>query len=315
MFTFLTISYNQEKYIIEHLESIKYQIKKYANGRNMYYILADDGSSDNTVELAEQWLKLNSSLFKDVRILDCSKNNGTVFNYIRAINSVTTLRYKCLAADDLYYVNNVIDLEDKADIVLSPSLFFSDDGETLIGKNLFYYVCAGKKDEALKKEIKKELAYYCGIHAPGSFVNLNITQDKQFQKYLSQFKWIEDYPQWYYIFNKYDKDFSVSIENQIYTLYRSDVGISSKKGKRNPLFVEEDNRIKQMIGNKRIRYKKYLNVYRYWYTLKRKYVECIKVNVNQKAKDIKNNYGQVQSEAGEYIQFIKNNVEAFYRTN
>lgn len=307
MFTFLTISYNQEKYIIEHLESIKYQIKKYANGRDMCYILADDGSSDRTVELAKRWLELNGSLFKDINILDYSQNNGTVYNYIRAINSVTTSKYKCLAADDLYYKNNIFDLGDEADIVLSPALFFSDDGRLLAGKNLFYYTCAGKKDDSLKKEIKRELSYYCGIHAPGSFVNPRIIQDAELQKYLSQFKWIEDYPQWYYIFNKYDKDFSVSIEDKIYILYRADVGISSKKGVRNPMFIEEDNRIKQMIGNKRIRYKKYLNVYRYWYTLKRKYIECIKVNTNQIAKEIKCNYSQAQREAGEYMQYLKNN--------
>jgi hypothetical protein len=33
MFTFVTITYNHEKYIIEHLESIKYQIENFSKGK------------------------------------------------------------------------------------------------------------------------------------------------------------------------------------------------------------------------------------------------------------------------------------------
>ena len=63
MFTFLTITYNQENLIIEHLEGIKYQIENHGKNHRFKYILGDDCSTDSTVKLVEEWIKLNSKLF------------------------------------------------------------------------------------------------------------------------------------------------------------------------------------------------------------------------------------------------------------
>ena len=40
-FTFLALAYNHEKYIIEHLESIKYLVEKYGSGINCKIIIND----------------------------------------------------------------------------------------------------------------------------------------------------------------------------------------------------------------------------------------------------------------------------------
>ena len=81
---FITISYNQERYIIEHLESIKFQITHYANRCEVNYRLFDDCSTDLTVTLARQWLEENSQLFSSIDIVENSTNLGLNQNYLQA---------------------------------------------------------------------------------------------------------------------------------------------------------------------------------------------------------------------------------------
>lgn len=63
-FTFFTLSFNQEKYIIQHLESIKYQIETYGAEYLIHYIICDDSSSDKTIYYAKKWLERNKRLFR-----------------------------------------------------------------------------------------------------------------------------------------------------------------------------------------------------------------------------------------------------------
>ena len=67
-FTFVIITYNQEQYILQHLESIKYQINKYGKGISVYLIISDDHSLDRTLQLAEIWLQENSCFFYNYKI-------------------------------------------------------------------------------------------------------------------------------------------------------------------------------------------------------------------------------------------------------
>ncbi|WP_288927434.1 glycosyltransferase, partial [uncultured Trichococcus sp.] len=62
MFTFVAITYNHEKYIIEHLESIKYQIENFSKGKQVNLVISDDGSMDNTMLYAQQWIERNKYL-------------------------------------------------------------------------------------------------------------------------------------------------------------------------------------------------------------------------------------------------------------
>ena len=48
-FTFGVFTYNQEQFIFENLESIKYQIEKYGGGTSFSLVMSDDCSQDNTV--------------------------------------------------------------------------------------------------------------------------------------------------------------------------------------------------------------------------------------------------------------------------
>ena len=61
-FTFGVFTYNQDQFIFENLESIKYQIEKYGEGTSFLLVMSDDCSQDNTVVYAKEWLKKNKKM-------------------------------------------------------------------------------------------------------------------------------------------------------------------------------------------------------------------------------------------------------------
>ena len=94
MFTFAIITYNHEKHIVEHLESIKYQIANFGQEETFSLIVSDDASNDKTICLIEKWLEQNQYLFHDVKILKSVNNQGITKNYVRAVISVASDNFK-----------------------------------------------------------------------------------------------------------------------------------------------------------------------------------------------------------------------------
>ena len=58
----LVISYNSERYIIETLDSIKNQTYE-----RIQLVLSDDGSRDQTMKIAEEWIQKNGKRFESVK--------------------------------------------------------------------------------------------------------------------------------------------------------------------------------------------------------------------------------------------------------
>ena len=52
-FVFVTLTFNHEKYIIEHLESIKYQVENYGQKFSTKIVINDDCSSDKIALILE----------------------------------------------------------------------------------------------------------------------------------------------------------------------------------------------------------------------------------------------------------------------
>ena len=107
-FTFAMLTYNQEKYVVEQLESIKYQVLNYGNDFQVYFLLCDDASSDSTVRIAKKWVE-KEKIFDDCNFIVSLKNKGLVNNYIIALKNIKTDLFKLLGGDDLYYKNNVFE--------------------------------------------------------------------------------------------------------------------------------------------------------------------------------------------------------------
>ena len=108
-FTFLALACNHEKYIIEHLESIKYLVECYGSSINCKLIINDDYSKDRTIELIDGWLSQNLSLFHTVVKLYNKNNLGTCTSLINMLSHVDTAYLKLTACDDVYSFENIFE--------------------------------------------------------------------------------------------------------------------------------------------------------------------------------------------------------------
>lgn len=107
-FTFVVITYNHEAYVLEHLESIAYQIRQHGQGCTFQLIIADDASKDQTLVLARHWLDRHASLFADVQIHTQATNQGTCHNYTKVWSQVRGALCKLTAGDDVYSCENLL---------------------------------------------------------------------------------------------------------------------------------------------------------------------------------------------------------------
>ncbi|MBQ5687561.1 MAG: glycosyltransferase, partial [Ruminococcus sp.] len=135
-FSFICISYNQQKEIVEHLESIRQLVERFGGNTENDLIVADDGSADGTAAVAREWIGRNRGLFRRAEVLPETANMGTVRNIYRAIDSCRTENFKILAGDDKYNLCDIYALYDSLgdDIVITPVLPFGNFGS--MGKKL-----------------------------------------------------------------------------------------------------------------------------------------------------------------------------------
>ena len=68
MFTFVVTCYNQAQVVLQALESVKYQIKKFGQGQAFQLIVTDDGSTDGSPDAVRGWLEGNGGLFAEERL-------------------------------------------------------------------------------------------------------------------------------------------------------------------------------------------------------------------------------------------------------
>ncbi len=262
-FSFITLSYNHEMYIIEHLESIKALIDRYGKGRCINYILADDASFDCTVGIVKKWIELNGSIFSSVKIIEHKDNVGIVRNLMDAIEACQNDNYKFLGGDDKYVVSNIFKLVDDAGdkLWITPTIPFGSFNKKQVNaanRNfslLKYAYSRGKVKEIM--EIKNIFP------APGVFIPGKYLKEKQFAEYIREFHYIEDYPMWHYLL--YDKNLDIAVSKKPYICYRYGSGVSTKK--REDCFspyIEERRKIFNRFRLKMYLYPKVINPYAYY---------------------------------------------------
>ena len=264
MFTFVTITYNHEKYIIEHLESIKYQIENFSEGKKMNLIISDDGSVDDTMLVAQKWVERNKYLFSEVELLTSENNQGIVKNYLRATAAIKTPAFKLLAGDDLYYKNNIFEIVEalkEKDIIFTPALNFNED--TVWNSHDMNRLLTLKTPD----QIRKVLKFQNPFNTPGAFYSAALIQEVGLRAFISKYTWIEDLPSYYYLFNK-RASLNYAIELKPYIMYRSSVGISNnKKNEKNNVFTIELDAMEKEFGMVLNKYPKYINPYQYYWKL------------------------------------------------
>lgn len=219
-FTFGILSYNSSDFIIELLESIKYQVLHYGNNKKIELIIGDDSSKDNTVELIKKWIKFNGSIFYSINILESPTNRGTVINYSRVFHSVHSEKFHIIAGDDLYNCNNIFDYAnflDTYDIVTTFPLGISNKGEIFIDSNRLIrrYRDSKHKNYTCKELVSKE-SYGSMIHSPSTFFKKALFS-KEVEDFVAKFVLYEDDPMWVSFLHKTNK---LKFDVCPYVLYR-----------------------------------------------------------------------------------------------
>jgi len=189
------LAYNHSEYIVEHLESIKYQINNYGRNIDCSLIINDDASRDDTVSLVEGWLKINSKLFKKVEKLFNKVNLGTCQSAINISKLLDTNYCKITASDDVYTPDNIFDFISKNS---NYSLVTGIPVRLIGGKvqvSLFEVLNYFASDYIYReKPLIKRLANVSIINAPNLFYSTEYLKDSDVISFLNNFDVVEDWP-------------------------------------------------------------------------------------------------------------------------
>lgn len=253
-YTFGVITYNQEKFITETLESIKYQIETFGKDENncpieIYLYISDDFSQDRTVFIINEWTNKNSYLFKEIKILKSTENHGTVYSYIRLLNLINTEYFKILAGDDLFSCDDVFEgVKNNSSyydaVAYNPLILYSKDDSSewllkpdlyLLNTNLFY----GNKRRNNKYDLEHQILG--GYFNTPSFFPKRQLLNQECINYLNGIRLFEDDPTWHMLL-KTNKSLSIRFDDKVKVLYRihsKSISNGKTNGKGFQLFIDD----------------------------------------------------------------------------
>ncbi len=153
----LVASYNQEKYIIDCLESIRHQTY-----RNIELLIADDCSIDNTYNIAQEWVGKYGEQFNRCESVKNHQNLGIPRNYNSLIKKAKGEYIKLIAADDIILDNGIeiaveyLEQHKEATIVFGNSIIIGGNNHyplTIKGDETLFYSMTPKYGACLVKEL------------------------------------------------------------------------------------------------------------------------------------------------------------------
>lgn len=243
-FIFGILTYNQEQYILQTLESIKYQKMQYGLEKDVSLIITDDASKDRTVAVIREWIEENREYFDKIELIANKSNRGTVANFKTILSKVADEDLKIIAGDDLIGQKNVF-----------------AEYDTLNDKKLKTYVrlelCEGKINYREKflidfyyhKHYGKGKDYHIKtfrkgkyVHTPSTLYTKKLYVNAQCEKNLEGYHLFEDDPMWYSMI-KNEKDLDIEFVEQGMILYR--VHNQSVSNGPNPIFAKDIKRLRR----------------------------------------------------------------------
>lgn len=243
-FIFGILTYNQEKYILETLESIKYQKIRYGSDIDVSLIITDDSSKDKTVELIRIWWEKNREYFDDIELIANEKNKGTVKNFRTILSKVGDEQLKIIAGDDLIGCKNVFaEYETLNDKKLKTYVRVElSDGKIRYREkfliDFYYHKKYGKGREYNIKTFRK--GKY--VHTPSTLYTKQLFVNSKCEENLEGYHLFEDDPMWYSMI-KNEKDLVIEFVEQGMVLYR--VHDQSVSNAPNPIFSKDMKRLRE----------------------------------------------------------------------
>lgn len=245
VFTFIVLVYNQEKLILETLESIKYQTQKNAHDYMVDLIIIDDCSKDGSVDVVQQWISNNQEVFRNCNFIVNDTNKGTVINYNLGISLINEGNFKVIAGDDVFGSCNLFEcFEDLCDEKIKSYFpLYLVDGEIIFDKKryvTFYYNKYCKKSKKYNLKAIRKGGYF---HTPSTIYTKNLYDNAKCRDLNTRFRLFEDDPTWYSMIKNID-ELQVEFSTKTIVLYR--MHSASVSNSINPVFLEELHRLNQM---------------------------------------------------------------------
>jgi hypothetical protein len=193
-FAFLVLCHNQEDYIIEHLESIKYLSLKYGDNIDIDIIINDDFSNDSSPKLIKTWLDKNRKIFRNIKIIFNTKRIGTCKSVINLLNNLKAEACKLTAADDVYSYENIFEYSFlQNDTGMASGLHIKLINGILI-KNTFEIFSVYSSFFIYQNSISYKFKLASHVNAPNLIYNIKFLKTTKIKKLLSQFELCEDWP-------------------------------------------------------------------------------------------------------------------------
>lgn len=262
----IVASYNSAKFIRDTLESILNQTYN-----NIEIIIADDNSSDNSIDEAISYFK--SVNYSNYKIAASDVNSGIPKNCNNGIKASNGQFIKLIAADDLL-------LED---CIYENVKFMNEHGNLIqFSNSIYFYESNGEK-----KEIKKDLyidesvnnmsveeqfdkmAYGNYISAPTVFYNRKLFDKCGF--FNEKYRFIEDYPLWCQILAKGEKILYLNKYTIFYRQHEMSLTNSNEKYININTFNDYVSFFNDFLKNEILKRKKYLI---YWH--KKLYIAMVR---------------------------------------
>ncbi|KAA6340147.1 putative glycosyltransferase EpsE [termite gut metagenome] len=195
----VVITYNSSKYVLETLESAKVQTYQ-----NIELIVSDDCSTDDTVDVCQNWLDENKERFVRTELLTVLKNTGVSANCNRGYKVAKGEWIKGVAGDDMLFPHSISDylsfvIKTQCDICFGKLMFFGDNEELVEKSQVFYeknYYPYLKMDQKSQlNEILKRLF----VPGPGLFYSKVLWDEVG--GFDEKYPFCEEYPFTYKILN------------------------------------------------------------------------------------------------------------------
>ena len=156
------VNYNNARFLTETLESIKGQTYP-----NIELILVDDFSTDNSVEIMDEWLKSYDRPYKYIKH---PKNLGALAGVNDVFNNAKGRYLSCIGTDDPMVPNKIKDLvnmflnaeQGKVAMVYGDTTMIDEDGTVIYPSMFEHYRGRGFLAPSGKifKEIVKEFYFF-----------------------------------------------------------------------------------------------------------------------------------------------------------
>ena len=245
-FTFGILTYNQENYILQTLESIKFQKIQYGADIDVSLIITDDASKDQTVAVMRKWLEKNCEYFDQIELIVNEKNKGTVTNFCTILSKVDKQGLKIIAGDDLIASRNLFEEYNDLDDKKLKTYFRIElcDGKIYYREKYlieFYYHKLQERKRAYNLKNFRRGRY---LHTPSTLYTKQLFVNAECEKNLEGYKLFEDDPMWYSMI-KNEKDLEIDFVEQGIVLYR--MHNQSVSNVPNPVFREDLRRLREQF--------------------------------------------------------------------